>query len=48
MSDDGRTMEDMTWWGYVKSVAPHDTNAAIAKKVGVWPQTTKRPPPSTR
>lgn len=35
MSDGERTMEGMTWWGYVKSVAPHDTNATIAKRVGV-------------
>lgn len=35
MSDDGHTMETMTWWSYVKSVAQGDTNATIAKKVGI-------------
>lgn len=35
MSEYQRTMEGMTWWSYVKSVARDDTNATIAKKVGV-------------
>ena len=35
-------MEDMTWWSYVQRVAGGDTNATIAKKVGVSPPSVSR------